>query len=116
MGEVYRALDTRLGRNVAIKVLPAHLRQSDVARAIRTGGTRHCRLNHPHICTLYDIGTQDGIDFLVMEFLEGETLAARLARGTVPLAKALEYAAQIASALDKAHRAGIVHRDLSPET
>ena len=115
MGEVYKALDTRLGRTVAIKVLPAHLATDPLGRERFEREARAvAALNHPYICTLYDIGTQDGINFLVMEFLEGETLAARLAKGPVPLAKALEYAAQIASALDKAHRAGIVHRDLKP--
>ncbi len=115
MGEVYQALDTRLARKVAIKILPAqlatdsqgHKRFEREARAVAA-------LNHPHICTLYDIGAQDGINYLVIEFLEGETLASRLIRGPVPLAKALEYAAQIASALHAAHRAGIVHRDLKP--
>jgi serine/threonine protein kinase len=115
MGEVYRALDTRLGRTVAIKVLPAHLATDPLGRERFEREARAvAALNHPHISTLYDVGAQDGINFLVMEFLEGETLAARLAKGPVPLAKALEYAAQIASALDKAHRAGIVHRDLKP--
>ncbi len=115
MGEVYQALDTRLGRTVAIKVLPSHLATDPHGRQRFEREARAvAALNHPHISTLYDIGAQDGINFLVMEFLEGETLAARLTRGPVPLAKALEYAAQIASALDKAHRAGIVHRDLKP--
>ena len=93
MGEVYRARDTRLDRIVAIKVLPAELaadwqfreRFDREARAIAA-------LNHPHICTLYDIGNQDGIDFLVMEYLEGETLAARLHKGALPLGQALQYA------------------------
>src|ERR1700691_3597391 len=115
MGEVYRARDTRLGRHVAVKVLPAHLssdpelrqRMEREARAISS-------LNHPHICTLHDIGSQDGIDFLVMEHLEGETLADRLHRGPLPLDEALKIAIQIAEALDKAHARGIVHRDLKP--
>jgi len=115
MGEVYRARDTRLDRTVAIKVLP-----SDVAAnaEIRERFEREARavaaLNHPHICTLHDVGHQDGVDFLVMEFLEGETLAERLRKGAVPIPQALEYAIQIADALDKAHRAGIIHRDLKP--
>src|SRR4030095_11922975 len=115
MGEVYKALDTRVGRSVAIKVLPGHLATDPLVRERFEREARAvAALNHPHICTLYDIGTQDGINFLVMEFLEGETLAATLARGPLPLANALEYAAQIASALDRAHHAGIVHRDLKP--
>ncbi|MGA7298846.1 MAG: serine/threonine-protein kinase, partial [Candidatus Sulfotelmatobacter sp.] len=115
MGEVYLARDTRLGRDVAVKVLPAHLssdpelrqRMEREARAISS-------LNHPHICTLHDIGSQDGLDFLVMEHLEGETLAERLACGPLPLNDALKVAIQIADALDKAHARGIVHRDLKP--
>ena len=115
MGEVWRARDTRLDRTVAIKVLPSHL-SSDLqfkqrfereARAISS-------LSHPHICTLYDVGHQDGIDYLVMEYLEGQTLAERLRKGAVPLEEALRCAIQIAEALDKAHRQGIVHRDLKP--
>jgi eukaryotic-like serine/threonine-protein kinase len=115
MGEVYRARDTRLGRDVAVKVLPAHLsanpelkqRMEREARAISS-------LNHPNICTLHDIGSQDGVDFLVMEHLEGETLADRLQRGALPLNEALTIAIKIADALDKAHSRGIVHRDLKP--
>ena len=115
MGEVYKATDTRLDRTVAIKVLAAHLtanaeyrqRLEREARAIST-------LNHPHICALYDIGQQDGIDFLVLEYLEGETLAARLGKGPLPLNQLLLYGAQIADALDKAHRKGFTHRDLKP--
>jgi eukaryotic-like serine/threonine-protein kinase len=115
MGEVYRARDTRLGRDVAVKVLPAHLssnpelkqRMEREARAISS-------LNHPHICTLHDIGSQDGIDFLVMEHLEGETLADRVQRGALPFDEALKIAIQIADALEKAHSRGIVHRDLKP--
>jgi len=115
MGEVYRARDTRLGRDVAIKVLPSHLscdlnvkaRFEREARAISS-------LNHPNICTLHDIGQQDGVDFLVMEYLEGETLQQRLLRGPLPLKHVLEYGIQIAEALDRAHQAGIAHRDLKP--
>ena len=115
MGEVYKALDTRLERTVAIKVLPAHL----AARAeSRERFEREARtiasLNHPHICTLYDIGHQDGTDYLVMEYLEGQTLAQRLRRGPLPLEETLQYAIEIADALDKAHRKGITHRDLKP--
>jgi len=118
MGEVYRGRDTRLDRTVAIKVLAASLaadpqlreRFDREARAISA-------LNHPHICTLYDVGHQDGVDFLVLEYLEGETLADRMGRSEdrpLPPDEALRYAIQIADALDKAHRSGIVHRDLKP--
>ena len=115
MGDVYKAVDTRLGRVVAIKTLPVRTAadpqaQERFEREARAVGA----LNHPHICTLYDVGSQDGIDFLVMEYLEGETLAARVARGPMPLEQALAGASQIASALDRAHRAGIIHRDLKP--
>ncbi len=115
MGEVYRARDTRLDRTVAIKVLPSHVSADP---ALRERFEREARtiaaLNHPHICTLHDVGHQDGIDFLVMEHLEGETLAQRLTRGGMDLNDALAIAIQMADALDKAHRAGIVHRDLKP--
>ncbi len=115
MGEVYRARDTRLDRTVAIKVLPSHVSGDP---ALRERFEREARtvaaLNHPHICTLHDVGHQDGTDFLVMEHLDGETLAARLAKGALPIDQALAIAIQIADALDKAHRAGIVHRDLKP--
>src|SRR5437899_5318035 len=115
MGEVYRARDTRLDRIVAIKVLPAHLadepeRRERFEREARTIAS----LNHPHICTLYDIGRQNGTDFLVMEYLEGETLAQRLLKGPLPLDQVLQYAIEIADALDKAHRKGVTHRDLKP--
>src|ERR1700751_2305045 len=115
MGEVSRARDTRLDRTVAIKVLPDHL----ASRAeLRERFDREARtvasLNHPHICTLYDIGQQDGIDYLVMEYLEGETLAQRLLKGPLPLTQVLQYAIEISDALDKAHRKGITHRDLKP--
>ncbi len=115
MGEVYRARDTRLNRTVAIKVLPDHL--GDSAK-LRERFDREARtiasLNHPHICTLYDIGREDGTDYLVMEYVEGETLAARLRRGPLPVEQVLQYAIEIADALDKAHRKGITHRDLKP--
>src|SRR5262249_40365137 len=115
MGEVYRARDTRLGRDVAIKVLPAHLSSSPelTARFEREARTISS-LNHPHICQLYDIGSQGGIDFLVMEYLEGETLDCRVLKGALPMKQALEYGGQICEAMEKAHRAGIVHRDLKP--
>ena len=115
MGEVYRAKDTRLDRIVAIKVLPAHVSDDP---ALRERFEREARtiaaLNHPHICTLHDVGHQNGTDFLVLEHLEGQTLTDRLTKGALPLYQALAIAIQIADALDKAHRAGIVHRDLKP--
>src|SRR6516162_11092762 len=114
MGEVYRARDTRLERTVAIKIL-SHL-FSDPARRQRferEAKAISC-LNHPNICVLHDIGHQDGIDYLVMECVEGETLAKRLEKGPLPVDQVLKFGAQIADALDKAHRAGIVHRDLKP--
>src|SRR6202043_3710468 len=115
MGEVYRARDTRLGRDVAIKVLPLHLssdpqlkeRFDREARSISS-------LNHARICTLHDVGHQEGIDFLVMEYLEGETLAERLRKGPLALKETLKIGMEVCEALDVAHRAGIVHRDLKP--
>src|SRR5262245_15250067 len=115
MGEVYRARDTRLDRAVAIKVLPAHLAtQEDLRARFEREARVVSGLNHPHICTLYDVGRQDDIDFLVMEHLEGETLAARLKKGPLPLDQAMKVALEIADALDKAHRKGVTHRDLKP--
>jgi len=115
MGEVYRARDTRLGRDVAIKVLPAHLSSNpDLRQRMEREARSISSLNHPHICTLHDIGSQDGVDFLVMEHLEGETLADRVHRGAMPIEEALQTAIKIADALDKAHARGIVHRDLKP--
>lgn len=115
MGEVYRARDTRLDRTVAIKILPPHLsadpefkqRFEREARAVSS-------LNHPNICQLFDVGLQDGTDFLVMEFLDGETLAERVRRGALPLAELLKVGMTVAQALAAAHRAGMVHRDLKP--
>ena len=115
MGEVYKATDTRLDRTVAIKVLPEHVASDpDLKQRFEREARTVAALNHPHICTLHDIGSQDGIDFLVMEYLDGETLAERLEKGALPLDQALQIAIQIADALDKAHRQGIVHRDLKP--
>ena len=115
MGEVYKARDTRLDRTVAIKVLPEHVASDpDLKQRFEREAKTISSLNHPHICTLYDIGCQDGIDFLVMEYLEGETLAQRLQKGALPLDQALKIAIEIADALDKAHRQGITHRDLKP--
>src|SRR6516162_1794311 len=113
MGEVYRAKDKRLDRTVAIKVLPQGVSDVGKQRFDREAKTISS-LNHPHICTLHDIGSQDGVDYLVMECVEGETLAKRLEKGPLPLEHVLKYGAQMADALDKAHRAGIVHRDLKP--
>jgi Tol biopolymer transport system component len=115
MGEVYRARDTRLGRDVAVKVLPPHLAETPEARARFDREARTIsQLSHPHICTLHDIGRQDGIDYLVMELVDGETLARRLEKGALPVAEVLTLGRQIAQALDRAHRAGVVHRDLKP--
>src|SRR5262249_15718852 len=113
MGEVYRARDTRLERTVAIKILPAHLssdplRKQRFEREARTISS----LTHPDIWVLHDVGHQDGVDYLVMECVEGETLAKRLEKGPLPLEQVLKYGSQIADALDKAHRHGVVHRDL----
>src|ERR1700720_1419773 len=115
MGEVYRARDTRLDRTVAIKVLASHLSSSpELKQRMEREARAISSLNHPHICHLYDIGSQDGTDFLVMEYLEGEALDHRLQRGPLPLKQTLEVGVQICEALEKAHRAGIVHRDLKP--
>jgi eukaryotic-like serine/threonine-protein kinase len=115
MGEVYRARDTRLGRDVAIKILSTHLSfDPDLKRRFEREARAVCLLTHPNICCLYDIGSQDGIDFIVMEYLEGETLADRLTAGLLPLQQALKIGVEIADALDKAHREGIIHRDLKP--
>lgn len=115
MGEVYRARDTRLDRTVAIKVLSvAFGENTDLKARFEREARSISQLQHPYICTLYDVGHQDGIDFLIMEYLEGETLADRLHRGALPINEALRIGIQIAEALDKAHRAGIVHRDLKP--
>ncbi len=115
MGEVYRARDTRLDRTVAIKVLPAEAAGSSIRRQrLEREARTISQLSHPNICALYDVGHQDGIDFLVMEHLDGETLGDRLRRGPLPIDRVLEYAVQIAAALDKAHRHGVTHRDLKP--
>jgi Tol biopolymer transport system component len=115
MGEVYKARDSRLGRDVAIKVLPAHLSANPERRARFDREARAIsQLNHPYICTLYDIGQQEGIDYLVMEYLEGETLTARLGKGPLVLAEVMRCGIEIAEALDRAHRSGIAHRDLKP--
>jgi Tol biopolymer transport system component len=115
MGEVYRARDTRLGRDVAIKILPKEM-SADPARKQRfeREAKTISSLNHPNICTLHDVGSQDGVDYLVMECVEGETLARRLEKGPLPLEQVLKIGQEIAGALDKAHRNGVVHRDLKP--
>ena len=115
MGEVYRARDTRLDRTVAIKVLAEHLSGNpQVRERFDREAKAISSLSHPHICALHDVGHQDGVDFLVMEFLEGETLAHRLKKGPLALDQVLQYAIQITDALDTAHRHGVVHRDLKP--
>jgi eukaryotic-like serine/threonine-protein kinase len=115
MGEVYRARDTRLGRDVAIKVLPQHLSANPEVRArFEREAMAISSLNHPHICTLHDVGREGDTHYLVMELVEGETLADRLAKGPLPLDQMMKFGAEIADALAKAHRAGIVHRDLKP--
>jgi eukaryotic-like serine/threonine-protein kinase len=115
MGEVYRARDTRLDRTVAVKVLAAHLSSSaELKQRMEREGRAISSLNHPHICQLYDIGSQNGTDYLVMEFLEGETLAERLRKGPLPLPEILKIGIAVAEALAAAHRSGIVHRDLKP--
>jgi eukaryotic-like serine/threonine-protein kinase len=115
MGEVYRARDTRLDREVAIKVLPSHLSQNPDLRArFEREAKAISGLQHSNICVLYDVGRQDAVDFLVMEYLEGETLSARIKKGPLPLDEALKTAISVASALGAAHRKGIIHRDLKP--
>jgi eukaryotic-like serine/threonine-protein kinase len=115
MGEVYRARDTRLERDVAVKVLPANLSADPSLRQrLEREAKAVSQLSHPHICTLHDIGHQDGVDFFVMELVEGETLEHRLVKGPLPPEQAIRFAAQIADALAKAHKRGITHRDLKP--
>jgi Tol biopolymer transport system component len=115
MGEVYRARDTRLERTVAVKVLPTHLSASPESRQrFEREAKTISRLSHPHICALYDVGREGETEYLVMEYLEGETLLDRLAKGALPLEQTLRYGTEIADALEKAHRQGIVHRDLKP--
>jgi eukaryotic-like serine/threonine-protein kinase len=115
MGEVYRARDTRLDRTVAVKVLPSHLSSNPAARQRFEREARSISsLNHPNICALYDVGNQDGTDYLVMEFLEGETLAERLRKGCLPVDQVLKCAVEICDGLERAHRGGVIHRDLKP--
>src|SRR6202165_1063693 len=115
MGEVYRARDTRLERDVAVKVLPANLSSDPSLRQrLEREAKAASKLSHPHICTLHDIGHQDGVDYLVMELVEGETLEHRLIKGPLPPEQTLRFAAQIADALARAHKMGITHRDVKP--
>src|SRR5262247_826913 len=115
MGEVYKARDTRLERTVAIKVLPQRLSSSpEVRQRFEREAKTISQLSHSHICALYDVGREGETEYLVMEFLEGETLSDRLNRGPLPLEQTLRYGVEIADALDRAHRSGIVHRDLKP--
>ena len=115
MGEVYKARDTRLDRTVAIKVLPSEVAgDPDVRSRFEREARAVAALDHPHICGIYDVGSVDGTHYLVMPHLDGQTLAARLEKGPLPLDQALKIAVEIADALDKAHRQGITHRDLKP--
>jgi serine/threonine protein kinase len=115
MGEVYKARDTRLERTVAVKVLASHLSASPETRQrFEREAKTISQLSHPHICALHDVGREGDTEDLVMEYLEGDTLADRLLKGPLALEQALRYGMQIADALDKAHRQGIVHRDLKP--
>ena len=114
MGVVYRAEDVRLGRHVALKFLPDHLSGEDALERFRREARTASALNHPNICIVHDIGSEDGRSFIVMELLEGQTLRERLARGAVPWTEAIDYGRQIADALEAAHERGIVHRDLKP--
>jgi eukaryotic-like serine/threonine-protein kinase len=117
MGEVYRASDTRLDRTVAVKILPSHLSENDQAKQRFDREARAISsLNHPNICTLYDVGSQGGVDYLVMEFLEGETLADRLRKGPLTAGQLLTFGIQICDGLEKAHKTGVIHRDLKPGT
>jgi eukaryotic-like serine/threonine-protein kinase len=115
MGEVYRAKDTRLDRTVAVKILPSHLSDDpDAKQRFDREARAISSLNHANICTLYDVGHQDGIDFLVMEFLEGETLSSRLAKGPLSTELVLKYSVEISEGLERAHKSGVIHRDLKP--
>ncbi len=114
MGEVYRARDTRLERTVALKVLPQHLSSPEVRQRFEREAKTISQLSHPHICALYDVGREGETEYLVMEYLEGEPLSERLAKGPLPLEQTLRFGIEIADALDKAHRQGIIHRDLKP--
>src|ERR1700729_2242824 len=113
MGEVYRAKDMRLDRTVAIKVLPSHLSSNpELKQRMEREAKAISALQHANICTLYDVGSHDGTDFLVMEYLEGQTLAERLKKGRLPIDQVLKVGTEIAQALERAHQRGIIHRDL----
>src|SRR5262245_53611279 len=115
MGEVYRARDTRLERTVAIKVLPEeYWNDSEFKQRFEREARAISSLSHPHICTLYDVGHQDGADYLIMEYIEGESLSQRLIKGPLPTEQLLKFGIQISEALHTAHRHGVVHRDLKP--
>src|SRR5881398_1861459 len=115
MGEVWKARDTRLDRSVAIKVLPAEFAQNAQFKIrFEREAKTISQLTHPHICTLHDVGNEAGVEYLVMELLDGESLADRLTKGPLPIEQVLRYGIEIAEALEKAHRAGVVHRDLKP--
>jgi serine/threonine protein kinase len=115
MGEVYKATDTRLNRSVAIKVLPEHVASNpELKQRFEREAKTLAALSHSHICPIHDVGNQDGVDFLVMEYLDGETLEQRLKKGALPLDQALQVGTQIADALAAAHRASVIHRDLKP--
>src|SRR5207342_534897 len=115
MGEVYKAKDSRLGRDVAVKVLSSHLSaDAEIRQRFEREAKTISQFSHPHICALYDVGREGDTEYLVMELLEGESLADRLGKGALPTEQVLRYGIEIADALDKAHRQGIVHRDLKP--
>src|ERR1700723_2060414 len=115
MGEVYRAKDTRLDRTVAIKILPTHLSANpEFKQRFEREARTVSSLNHPHICHLYDVGSQDGADFLVMEFLDDETVSELLPRGSLPFPELQKICIEVAEALESAHRGGTVHRDFKP--
>src|SRR5947207_12182674 len=114
MGEVYKARDPRLNRTVAIKILPPDIAETERRQRFEREAQAIASLNHPHICIVHDVGHESGVDFLVMEYLEGETLADRLTKGPLPFDQLLTCAIPIGDALDKAHRRGITHRDLKP--
>src|SRR5205085_7204708 len=115
MGGVYRARDTRLDREVAVKILPAAMStNADIRERFEREARAVSKLSRPNICILHDVGREGGVDFIVMEYLEGETLEQRLEKGPLPPDQILKYACQIADALDKAHRQGIIHRDMKP--
>src|SRR5713101_7185998 len=116
MGEVWKARDTRLDRSVAIKILPANFAQDERLRLrFEREAKAISQISHPNICVLHDVGRENDTDYLVMEFLEGQSLAKKLAGGPLPFSEVMKYGMQIAEALDRAHRSGIVHRDLKPD-